>query len=531
MVDKMVLGELDGAKSAKNRSPRDASKSSSVKPQASPNPAAEEAKVPDVNELVKERLKKLEDLKGLSINAYPYRFDRTHSSAQILKQFKDATDQHSKESVSTAGRIMALRRMGKISFAHLQDHHGKIQAFFSEGELKNFDLLKKFDIGDFIGVQGPVFKTKAGEITVFAKKFEMLAKAIRPLPEKYHGLKDTELRYRKRYLDLVMNPDVKDVFVKRTVIMDTFRSVLNKDGYLEVDTPVLSTMYGGANARPFSSHLHALNTKVYMRISPELFLKRLIVGGFDKVFEFSKDFRNEGIDKSHNPEFTIMEAYMAYGDLTDMMDLVEDTLSACAKALHGSTTATFGNHVIEFKKPFARMTMEEAIKIHANVDVTKLPDRELFDLRTTYNIEIKGDITRGIMIQQLFEELVEDKLIQPTMIIEHPQESTPLAKISRKDPSKVERFELFIAGMEIANAYSELNDPIRQRFLLEEQAKQLRGGNEEAHPMDEDFVEAMEYGMPPTGGIGIGIDRVAMIMLNQPSIRDVILFPFMKPLE
>jgi len=427
---------------------------------------------------------------------------------------------------------MALRRMGKATFAHLLDNTGKIQLYLQIDNMgkDEYKFLKLVDIGDWLGAEGKIFKTKTGAVTVEVKKMELLSKSIRPLPEKWHGLKDKEIRYRKRYLDLVMNPEVKQVFINRTKVIDTIRDVLNRKGFLEVDTPVLQPIYGGAAARPFKSHLNELDMPVYLRISDELYLKRLIVGGFEKVYEFSKDFRNEGIDKTHNPEFMQIEIYQAYADFTDMKELVQDLYVAAAKAIHGSTKFKFGEHEIDVKKPWQEYTMVEALKKFGDVDAEGMNEEDLLNLADSHGIEMTQR-TRGWAINGLFEELVEDKLIQPTLITHHPVETTPLCKHCRHHPEAhfIERFEPFIAGMEIANAYSELNDPVLQRKYLEEQAKELSEGSSESHPMDEDFTQAIEYGLPPTGGIGIGIDRMCMIILNQTSIRDVLFFPFMKP--
>ena len=479
------------------------------------------------DQIIGERLRKLNDLRAKGINPYPYSFPNTEHSNSILSKYHDATETP-KGNVRIAGRIVSMRKLGKIAFLHLQDEGGKIQVLAKEESTQDYENIKLYDIGDIIGVEGGVFKTKAGETTIHAHTTTILCKTIRPLPEKWHGLKDMESRYRQRYVDLIMNPEVKETFKKRRIIVDTIREVLNKHNYLEVETPILQPIYGGAAARPFKSYLNALDMTIYMRIANELALKRLLVGGFERVYEFAKDFRNEDIDTTHNPEFTQIEFYEAYADYHIMMERVEELFTTCAQKLYGTLTIPYGEHTIHLKTPWKRATMKELIKEHANIDTDKYTDKELFDLRITYNIDIKGDITRGLMIQQLFEELVEDKLIQPTFVVEHPQETTPLAKQSRTTPGLVERFELFVAGMEFSNAYSELNDPIQQRKLLEDQARQLRAGEEEAHPMDEDFVQAIEYGMPPTGGVGIGIDRLTMLMTNNKSIRDVILFPFMK---
>jgi len=484
------------------------------------------------NQLIKERLRKLGEFREKNINPYPYRFERSHTSSEIKKEFinKEGT---SEEIVQVAGRVMTFRRMGKASFATLQDGDGRIQIYFKLDDLGKdpYKLLKKLDLGDFIGVNGKVFKTHTGELTVYAEKWELLCKAIRPLPEKYHGLQEKELRYRKRYLDLIMNPKTKEVFIKRAKILESFRNTLKDKSFIDVEVPVLHTVYGGANATPFEAHFNTYNTKVFMSISPELFLKKIIVGGIERVYTICKNFRNEGADKSHNPEFTMMECYQSYADLGDMIDLCEELISNASKKIGAPEKIKYGDKTINLKLPFKRITMVDALKEYAQLDVEKFDDRELFDLRITYNINVEGDLNRGLMIQLLFEELVESKLIDPTFITEHPKETTPLAKVSRKNPNFVERFELFIAGMEISNAYSELNDPVLQRKLLEEQAKELRAGTEEAHPMDEDFCEAIDYGMPPTGGMGIGMDRIIMVLLGEPILRDIILFPFMKPLH
>lgn len=487
--------------------------------------------MPTEKELIEERLKKLNDIRKLRIDPYPYKYHGIKSAIFIKQKYESlSADGRSVEKIKTAGRIMAFRRMGKISFAHLQDESGRMQIFFREDDIgaKKMEFLKLLDIGDFLGVQGEIFRTKTGELTVNVRDYRLLCKSIRPLPEKWHGLQNVEQRYRQRYLDLIMNPEVKQTFVKRTKILDSIRQTLNKKKFLEVETPVLQAIYGGASAKPFKSFLNALKMDVYMRISNELYLKRLIVGGFEKVYEFAKDFRNEDIDRTHNPEFTQIEIYQAWADYEDMMELVEEIWTNACMKINGTLKIKYGEQEIDLKRPWKRITMTDAIKEYANIDVENLSDTELFDLRITYNLEIDGDITRGKLIQSLFEELVEEKLIQPTFLTVHPQESTPLCKQARGKKGFVERFEPFIAGMEIANAYSELNDPVLQRKLLEEQANQLRAGSEEAHPMDEDFVQAIEQGMPPTGGVGIGIDRMTMILTNNQSIRDVIFFPFMK---
>lgn len=489
--------------------------------------------MPSEAELIAERNKKLKELISLNINPYPYSFEKSHSSKDINEEFsKLKKEEHGKKIISTAGRIISLRRMGKVTFAHLLDEWGKVQIYLQEDTLgqQNYKILKHYDIGDWIGVEGNIFRTKTGETTVNVKKHKLLCKSLRPLPEKWHGLKDIEQRYRHRYVDLIINSEVREVFKKRTLIIDAIRNYLNKKGFTEVDTPCLQPIYGGAAARPFKSHLNALDMDIYLRISNELYLKRLIVGGFEKVYEFARDFRNEDIDRTHNPEFTQVELYQAYADFNNMMEIMEDVYVEAAKRLYNTAKIEYQGNEINLKKPWQKLTMVESIKKYADINVENLSDRELFDLRTTFNLEkVEGDLTRGKIIQALFEEVVEGNLVQPTFITHHPVESTPLCKPCRKHPQYyVERFEPFICGMEIGNAYSELNDPLLQRKLLELQAKELSRGKIDAHPLDEDFIRAIEYGMPPTGGLGIGIDRMVMILTNQPSIRDVLLFPFMK---
>ncbi|MBI4141288.1 lysine--tRNA ligase [Candidatus Woesearchaeota archaeon] len=489
--------------------------------------------MPTEEELIQERMRKLADIEKAGINPYPYNYEQKNKAEELQQKYSSLhNEQRTNETAKIAGRIIGLRRMGKATFVHVIESTGKIQVYLQFDKLgeKQYLFLKLLDIGDIVGVEGTMFKTKTGEITVDATKLELLSKSLRSLPEKWHGLKDIEARYRKRYVDLIMNPEVKEVFRKRTKIIDSLREFLNEKKFLEVDTPVLQPIYGGANAKPFKTHLNSLKMDVFLRISPELYLKRLIVGGLDKVYEFSKNFRNEDIDKTHNPEFTSVEIYQAYADFNDMMQLTEDAFVHAVKKLCETTKIEYQGKEIDFKKPWQSYTMVEAIRKFAEINLDNMSDKEIFDLRITYNLEIKGDITKGKIIQALFEELVEAKLIQPTFITHHPVESTPLCKECRDTNYHgfIERFELFIVGMEFANAYSELNNPIVQRKLLEQQAKELRAGAEEAHPMDEDFVESLEYAMPPTGGVGIGIDRMIMILTNQPSIKDVILFPFVK---
>jgi len=485
-------------------------------------------------EIVKEKLNKLNELKSKGINPYPYKFEVKNHSSEIKEKFKKIkTNAKTKNRVKIAGRIMVIRNLGKLIFSNLLDSEGKIQIILQNEETPKeyFDLFEKYvDFGDIVGIEGIVMKTKTGEISVLVKKLEILAKSILPLPEKWHGLTDKEERYRKRYLDLIMNPEVKEVFKKRTLILDSIREFLKKRGFFEVETPYLQTIYGGANARPFKTHLNALDMDLFLSISPELYLKRLIVGGYEKVFTISRNFRNEGIDKWHNPEFTMMEIYEAYADYNDMMDLFEDIYEYCCKKVNCSTKININGKIIDFKKPWKRMTMFEAIKKYAGINVENMTESEVYDFLKNNNIESEKK-SWGLGVQEIFDNFCQNKIEQPTFILNYPLETTPLCKLNRDDKlcRLIERFEPFCIGTELGNAYSELNDPIMQRKLLEEQQKMIAQGNEEAHPLDEDFLEALEIGMPPTGGLGLGIDRMVMLLTGQNSIRDVIFFPFMKP--
>lgn len=486
-------------------------------------------------QIIQERLRKLDELIKKGIEPYPHNFDKRDNSEAIKKKHEGlALDERTKDVVKTAGRVMAVRDMGNLIFSTLQDGYGKIQIVLQTGETnaKDLELFKEHvDSGDFVGVEGIVFKTKRGEISILVKTVQMLSKGILPLPEKWHGLQDKEERYRKRYLDLIMNPEVKKVFETREKIMDAIREFLKKKEFVEVDTPCLQTIYGGAAAKPFKTYLNALETDLYLSISPELYLKRLLVGGFERVFTIARNFRNEGIDKYHNPEFTLMEMYQAYADYKDMMKLFEEIYEYACKKVLGTTKVKFGEVEIDFKAPWKRMTMAEAIKEYAQIDVYELDDKQLLKFCQENKVEVK-DKSWGMLVCGLFEHFCESKIIQPTFIMDHPCESTPLCKKHREQKycaRIIERFEPFCMGFELGNAYSELNDPIKQRELLEEQQCKLKSGCEEANPYDEDFVNALEIGMPPAGGIGIGIDRMIMLLTNSQSIRDVILFPFMKP--
>ncbi|MDP1695318.1 MAG: lysine--tRNA ligase [archaeon] len=483
-------------------------------------------------QIISERLKKLKELKKLGIEPYPYSFDKKDNADELQKKHsKLKPEEKAKESAKIAGRLVGLRDIGKIIFGVLQDGHGKIQIVLQDEETpkKIIDFFKNYiDIGDFVGIEGPIFRTKRGELSILVYKAEMLSKSLLPLPEKWHGLQDKEERYRKRHLDLIMSPEVKEVFEKREKIIDSIRDFLKSKGFNEVETPYLQTIYGGAEARPFKTHLNALNIDLFLAISPELYLKRLIVGGFEKVFTISRNFRNEGIDKWHNPEFTMMEIYQAYADYNNMMELFEDIYEHVCKKVLGKTKIKINDTEIDFKKPWKRITMADSIKEHAKINVLNMSERELLEFANENRVEYK-EKNWGMLVSAIFEHFCEKNIIQPTFIIDHPKETTPLCKSHREDLRLIERFEPFCFGIELGNAYSELNDPILQKQLLQEQQERLSLGNQEAHPYDKDFVEAIESGMPPTGGLGLGIDRMLILLTAQQSIRDVILFPFMKP--
>lgn len=482
-------------------------------------------------DIIKERIRKLNELKELGINPYPYSYKKTHDASEILEKYNTLKpEEESKDTVNVAGRLMQMRKMGKASFMHIQDQSGKIQLYFRQDDIgkEKYKLIKKLDIGDFIGVFGNIFATKTGEISIYVKDFEILCKSLKPLPEKFHGIKDEDIRFRKRELDLIMNPDTRKLFEKRTKIINAVREFMNKKGFLDVQTPTLQTIYGGAEARPFITHINAWDMNLYLQISPELFLKRLIVGGFEKVYTICKNFRNEGVDKTHNPEFTMMEFYQSYVDYEEMMKMTEELFEYVALKVLGNTKIKYDDKEIDLKAPWQRITVKEALKKFAKLDVDKLSDDELQDLVNENKIELE-DYTRGWMIIGLFEELVEPNLIQPIFVTDYPKEASPLCKEKRGNPELIEKVEPYINGWEIGNGYSELNNPAMQRELLEKQAEDLRGGAEEAHPMDEDFVNAIETGMPPTGGMGIGIDRMIILMTDANSLREVLLFPTMKP--
>ncbi|MBI2572886.1 lysine--tRNA ligase [Candidatus Woesearchaeota archaeon] len=483
------------------------------------------------------KLQKLQDLRQNNVNPYPYTYSQTHHAQQLKNQFEKLNpEEHTKQHVSIAGRIMLRRVMGKASFFHVQDETGQIQIYITQdnvGEEQYAQLTKKTDLGDIIGVQGTIFKTKMGEVTIQVSQAQILCKSLLVLPEKFHGLKDVEIRYRQRYLDLISNPSSKEVFKQRSMITTAIRDYFNEKGFLEVETPTLQTIYGGANAKPFITHINTWDMKMYLSIAPELPLKRLLVGGFEKVYTICKNFRNEDVDTTHNPEFTSLEIYQAYVDYSKMMVYLEEVYEKACIKIHGTTKVKriYKNQevTLDFKAPWKRLTMLDAIKQYTKIDASNSSIEQLQKILNKENIEYEKPLSWGSAVQHLFEHFVEEHLIQPTHIIDHPKETTPLCKAHRKDPRLIERFESFCMGMEISNAYSELNDPLLQRELLEDQAKSLRAGSAEAHPMDEDFVTAIEFGMPPAGGLGFGIDRMAIILTGVESIRDVILFPTVKP--
>lgn len=485
----------------------------------------------NVNELIKVRHDKLKDLQEKGKDPFHItKFDVNAHSQEIMQNFEELEG----KDVTIAGRIMAKRDMGKASFIHIQDQQGRIQSYVRRDELGDEDYaeFKKFDIGDIVGITGFVFRTQKGEISVRAHQVTLLSKSLQILPEKYHGLKDTEVRYRQRYLDLIVNPEVKDAFIKRSMIIREIRSFLDQRNFLEVETPVLHSIAGGAAARPFITHHNALDIDMYMRIALELHLKRLIVGGFDRVYEIGRVFRNEGMSVRHNPEFTLLELYQAYADYEDIMNLTEELIRHVAVAVNGSAVLEYNGVTIDLHKPFARLSMVDAVKEYAKVDFRAVKDvEEARNLAKEHHIEFEERHGKGDILNLFFEHYVEEHLIQPTFITEHPVEISPLSKRKPNDPEYTERFELFIVGREHANAFSELNDPIDQRGRFMHQEELRAAGDDEATEMDEDFLTALEYGLPPTGGLGIGIDRLVMLITNSYSIRDVLLFPTMKPIN
>jgi lysyl-tRNA synthetase class 2 len=485
----------------------------------------------DIGQLLKVRREKLANLQEAGKDPFQItKYNVTHHSTDIKDNFEELEG----KAVSIAGRLMSKRVMGKASFCNVQDLPGNIQVYVardSVGEEPYADF-KKFDVGDIVGIEGEVFKTKTGEISVHASGITLLTKSLQILPEKFHGLTNTDIRYRQRYTDLIMNADVKDTFVKRSKIISAIRRYLENEGFLEVETPMLVSNAGGAAARPFETHYNSLDEDVKLRISLELYLKRLIVGGMERVFEIGRVFRNEGLDTRHNPEFTLMELYQAYTDYYGMMDLTENMFRYVAQEVCGTTLIPYAEEMIDLGKPFERLTMVEAVKKYAGVDFDQIPDTEAArKIADEKGVHYEVRHAKGDILNLFFEEFVEEHLIQPTFVMDHPVEISPLTKRKPDKPDYVERFELFIYGREMCNAYSELNDPIDQRHRFEEQEKQFAQGDEEANHTDEDFLNALEIGMPPTGGIGYGIDRLVMLLTNSPAIRDVLLFPTMKSLD
>jgi len=478
--------------------------------------------------------KKLEALQARGLDPYQkYKFVRTHTTAGIKKDFASVSQEKSKEEVAVAGRLMAIRIHGKAAFADLQDREGKVQIYAKLDEVgpDSWELFKSLDRGDVIGLTGHVFRTKMGEITVAIKKFEMLTKALIPFPEKFHGLQDVQMRYRQRYLDMIMNEDVRKRFINRSKMVAYMRDWLNAKGFLEIETPTLQPLYGGALARPFKTHHNYLDMDLYLRIAPELYHKRCIVGDLEKVYEVGKNFRNEDIDAQHYPEYTSLELYEAYVDYNDIMDLTEGLLYDTAIHIVGLEKIPYGDKVLDFKRPWPRITMHDAVKEHTGLDIDSIGSvDEARDAATRLGVRDIEDCTElGKIISEIFDQKAQPHLINPTFVIDHPVEVSPLAKKKRGNPKLVERFELFINGWEFANAFSELNDPAEQEQRFLEQERHKEEGDEEAHPIDSDYIRALEYGLPPAGGLGIGIDRLAMILTNAPSIKEVLLFPHMKP--
>lgn len=488
----------------------------------------------ELNDQLVVRREKMNSLREQGVDPFGKRFDRTHQSQQLVEEYSQFEKEELEEKeipVTIAGRIMTKRGKGKAGFAHIQDLSGQIQLYVRKDAVgeEAYEVFTSADLGDIVGVSGVLFKTKVGELSVKAKQFELLTKALRPLPDKFHGLKDVEQRYRQRYLDLIMSEESKHTFITRSRIIQSMRRYLDDQGYLEVETPMMHAIAGGASAKPFITHHNALDMELYMRIAIELHLKRLIVGGMEKVYEIGRVFRNEGVSTRHNPEFTMIELYEAYADYRDIMSLTENLIAHIAKEVLGSTTVQYGEHEINLKPEWKRLHMVDAVKEYTGVDFWKETSvDEARALAKEHGVEITEHMQYGHIVNEFFEQKVEEKLIQPTFIFGHPVEISPLAKKNENDPRFTDRFELFIVTREHANAFTELNDPIDQKERFEAQLKEREQGNDEAHMMDNDFIEALEYGMPPTGGLGIGVDRLVMLLTNAASIRDVLLFPHMR---
>jgi lysyl-tRNA synthetase class 2 len=487
----------------------------------------------DYNELIQQRFKKLSEISAMGVKPYAGKFTVSVSAQGLLEKYGNTSKEDLEKErveVTVAGRIVGMRSFGKACFSHLQDGSGRVQLYFQKNTLgeDQYALFKKIDIGDFIGVKGFLFRTRTNELTIEAEEFVLLSKSLRPLPEKWHGLTDVELRYRQRYVDLIVNPEVKNVFLLRTKIVQAIRAFLNSRGYLEVETPMMQTIPGGATAKPFTTHHNALDMDLYLRIAPELYLKRLLVGGFERVYEINRNFRNEGISTRHNPEFTMLEFYTAYADYRDLLDMTEQMISEVAREVLGKTEVSYEGHTINLAPPWKRITFIDSLR-EAGVPEEALTDADKARAYATkLGAGVKGGEPLGKLLNEIFEARVETKLIQPTFIIDYPTDISPLSKKRDDDPRFVERFELFVAGRELANAFSELNDPVDQKERFLKQVTEREAGDEEAHQMDEDFIRALEYGMPPAAGEGIGIDRLVMLLTGSSSIRDVILFPQMK---
>jgi lysyl-tRNA synthetase class 2 len=485
------------------------------------------AEIP-LTDLIRIRREKIRKLAEMGVSSYPYRYDRTHQIGDVLANFESLEQQAT--AVRVCGRIMLIRKMGKVFFADLRDAVAKMQIYVKRDDVGEqlFEIFDLLDLGDIIGCEGTVFVTRTGERTLKVKSFELLTKALHPLPDKHSGLTDVETRYRRRYIDLIANPEVRAVFVQRTRIIQIVREFLNGEGFLEVETPILQPLYGGASARPFKTHHNTLDIDMYMRVADELYLKRLIVGGYDKVWELCKDFRNEGMDRLHNPEFTMIEMYWAYADYREMGDLLEKMLRHVVFALHGSHSLQFGDYTIDFGPKFRWVSMIDSVKEKTGVDFGSLSYENARAEAKKLGLDITDLFNWGKVIEAVWEAKVEHTLIQPTFVCDFPVEISPLAKKHRDNPRLTERFELFIATQEMGNAFSELNDPVDQLQRFLQQGKAMSAGDEEAQPLDDDFITALSYGMPPTAGLGFGIDRLVMLLTNQPSIRDVIFFPQMK---
>ncbi|HCL90492.1 MAG TPA: lysine--tRNA ligase [Candidatus Atribacteria bacterium] len=485
-------------------------------------------------EIISNKWEEIEELKREGIDPFGHSFNRTYKIKDLIEKNKDLqVGECGKEKVRVAGRLMALRTHGKAVFANIEDISGRIQIYIKSNKVGEdaFKLFSKIGVGDILGASGLIFRTRTGEITVFVEEFTLLCKSIRSLPEKWHGLKDVEIRYRKRYLDLMVNPSVREIFIKRSKVVQSIRNFLDNKGFLEVQTPIMQPIPGGATARPFITHHNTLHRDLYLRIATELYLKRLIVGGLEKVYELGCDFRNEGISTKHNPEFTMLELYEAYGDYHSMMQITEELIVYIMKDVLGTLEIEYRGNKINFTPPWKRISMYKAIEDAVGIQADKIFPKDFNKVIKKYNLNIKGNINRGEITNELFEKFVEPTLIQPTFVLDYPLELSPLSKQKKDNPELVERFELFVSSMELANAFTELNDPAEQKRRFEEQVARRKAGDMESHFMDEDYIEALEYGMPPTGGLGIGIDRLIMLLTNSDSIKEVILFPQLKSKE